>query len=151
MSQSSPQGLCLGGLELIERVVDSSTLAKFLLRESGWERVKGILTGKPYTLDLAVKEVANAIWRRVTLMGDVSLEKAPVILGDLLELKRVALRVEPQDPYLGQALRIAIENRVTVYDSLFIAQALAKKAALTTSNERQGRVAERLNVKVEYI
>jgi predicted nucleic acid-binding protein len=136
---------------LIERVIDSSTLAKFLLRESGWERVKGILTGKPYTLDLAVKEVANAIWRRVTLMGDVSLEKAPVILGDLLELKRVALRVEPQDPYLGQALRIAIENRVTVYDSLFIAQAIAKKAALTTSDERQGRVAERLNVKVEYI
>jgi predicted nucleic acid-binding protein len=136
---------------LIERVIDSSTLAKFLLRESGWERVKGILTGKPYTLDLAVKEVANAIWRRVTLMGDVSLEKAPVILGDLLELKRVALRVEPQDPYLGQALRIAIENRVTVYDSLFIAQALAKKAALTTSDERQGRVAARLNVKVEYI
>ena len=136
---------------MIERVIDSSTLAKFLLRESGWERVKGILTGKPYTLDLAVKEVANAIWRRVTLMGDVSLEKAPVILGDLLELKRVALRVEPQDPYLGQALRIAIENRVTVYDSLFIAQALAKKAALTTSDERQGRVAERLNVKVEYV
>jgi predicted nucleic acid-binding protein len=136
---------------LIERVIDSSTLAKFLLRESGWEQVKGILTGKPYTLDLAVKEVANAIWRRVTLMGDVSLEKAPVILGDLLELKRVALRVEPQDPYLGQALRIAIENRVTVYDSLFIAQALAKKAALTTSDERQGRVAERLNVKVEYV
>jgi predicted nucleic acid-binding protein len=46
---------------LIERVIDSSTLAKFLLKESGWERVKGILTGKPYTLDLAVKEVANAI------------------------------------------------------------------------------------------
>jgi predicted nucleic acid-binding protein len=75
---------------LIERVIDSSTLAKFPLKESGWERVKGILTGKPYTLDLAVKEVANAIWRRVTLMGDVSLEKAPVILGDLLKLKRVA-------------------------------------------------------------
>jgi hypothetical protein len=43
----------------------------------------------------------------------VSLEKALAILGDLLELKRVALRVEPQDPYLGQALKIAVENRVT--------------------------------------
>jgi len=136
---------------LIERVIDSSTLAKFLLKEGGWERVKGVPTGGPYTLDLAVKEVANAIWRRVTLMGDVSLEKAPAILGDLLELRRVALRVEPQDPYLGQALRIAVENRVTVYDSLFIAQAIAKKAALTTSDERQGRVAERLNVKMEYV
>jgi predicted nucleic acid-binding protein len=121
------------------------------LKESGWERVKGILAGRPYTLDLAVKEVANAIWRRVTLIGDVSLEKALVILGDLLELRRVTLRVEPQDPYLGQALRIAVENRVTVYDSLFIAQALAKKATLITSDERQGRVAERLSVGVEYI
>ena len=84
-------------------------------------------------------------------MEDVSLEKALAILGDLLELKRVALRVEPQDPYLGQALKIAVENRVAVYDSPFIAQAIAKKATLTTSDERQGRVAERLNVKVEYI
>ncbi len=82
---------------------------------------------------------------------NVSLEKALATLGDLLELKRVALRVEPQDPYLGQALRIAVENRVTVYDSPFIAQAIAKKATPITSDERQGRVAERLNLEVEYI
>jgi len=81
----------------------------------------------------------------------VSLEKALAILGDLLELKRVAFRVEPQDPYLGQALKIAVENRVTVYDSPFIAQAIAKKAVLTTSDEMQGRVAERLDLEVEYI
>jgi predicted nucleic acid-binding protein len=72
-------------------------------------------------------------------------------LGDLLELKRVALRVEPQDPYLGQVLKIAVENRVTVYDSLSVAQAIAKKATLITSDERQSRVAERLNLEVEYI
>jgi predicted nucleic acid-binding protein len=94
---------------------------------------------------------ANTIWRRVTLIGDVSLEKALAILGDLLELKRVALRIEPQDPYPGQALKIAVENRVTVYDSPFIARVIAKKATLTTSDERQGRVAERLNLEVEYI
>ena len=75
------------------------------------------------------------------------MEKALAILGDLLELKRVALRIEPQDPYLGQVLKIAVENRVTVYDSPFIAQA----AALTTSDERQSRVAEKLNLEVEYI
>jgi predicted nucleic acid-binding protein len=40
---------------------------------------------------------------------------------------------------------------VTVYDSLFIAQAIAKKATLIISDERQGRVAERLNLEVEYI
>jgi predicted nucleic acid-binding protein len=84
MSQSSPQGLRLGGLELTERVIDSSMLAKFLLKEGGWERVKGILAGRPYTLDLAVEEAANAIWRRVTLMGGVSLEKALAVLGSFI-------------------------------------------------------------------
>jgi predicted nucleic acid-binding protein len=67
---------------LIERVIDSSTLAKFLLKEGGWERVKGILAGRPYTLDLAENEVANAIWRKVTLMGGVSLEKAFAVPGN---------------------------------------------------------------------
>ena len=67
---------------MTERVIDSSTLAKFPMRGSGWERVKGILAGRPYTLDLAENEVANAIWRKVTLMGGVSLEKALAVPGN---------------------------------------------------------------------
>lgn len=56
MSQSSSQGLCLCGLELTGRITNSSTLARFPMKEGGWERVKGILAGRPYTLDLAVEE-----------------------------------------------------------------------------------------------
>ena len=41
---------------MIEKVIDSSTLARFPLKESGWERVKGVPAGRPYTLDLAVEE-----------------------------------------------------------------------------------------------
>jgi len=51
---------------LTGRVIDSSTIAKFLLKEEGWGKAGEVLMGKPYTLDLAVKEVANTIWRRVT-------------------------------------------------------------------------------------
>jgi predicted nucleic acid-binding protein len=42
-------------------VIDSSTIAKFLLKEEEWRKVKEIIIEKPYTLDLALKEVANAI------------------------------------------------------------------------------------------
>lgn len=136
---------------MIEKVIDSSTLAKFLLKERGWERVEEILLEKPYTLDLVVKEVVNAIWRRVTLLGDISVEKAFIILNNILELKKSVLRVETQELYISQALKLAIENRITVYDALFITQAMTKQATLITSDEKQYEVAQRLNVNAVYI
>lgn len=48
-------------------VIDSSILAKFILREEGWERIRDVISRKPYTLELAMEEVANAIWRRITI------------------------------------------------------------------------------------
>jgi len=43
-------------------VIDFSILAKFILREEGWERIRDVISRKPYTLELAMEEVANAIW-----------------------------------------------------------------------------------------
>jgi len=40
------------------KVIDSSALTKYLLKEKGWEK---IYFSKECTLDLAMKEVANAI------------------------------------------------------------------------------------------
>lgn len=58
----------------------------------GWERVKGFLLEKPCTLELAVEEVANAVWRRVTLLRDVSVEEAFTILNDLTRIEEVSTR-----------------------------------------------------------
>jgi len=132
-------------------VIDSSTIAKFLLKEEGWRKVKDIIIEKPYTLDLALKEVANAIWRRTILLGNMNIEKAFVLLDDLLKLKNTLLIVEEQDLYLNQALKIAIENKIPIYDTLFITQAISKQAVLITSDENQYKIAQKLNVKVLYI
>jgi predicted nucleic acid-binding protein len=136
---------------LTGRVIDSSTIAKFLLKEEGWGKAREVLMEKPYTLDLAVKEVANTIWRRVTLLGDISIDKAFTLLNDLLELKKILLIIEPQDLYLNQALKIAIENKIAIYDALFIVQAMRKQAVFITSDEKQHEIAQRLNVKAMYI
>lgn len=135
---------------MIERVIDSSALAKLLLKEEGWKRVEEIIVEKPFTLDLAIKEVANAIWRRVVLLHDIDIEKVLTLLNHLLELKKV-LRVEPQDQYIVQAFKIALENNIAVYDALFIAQAMIKKATLVTSDKRQFDVAQKLGVEATYI
>ena len=132
---------------MTEKVIDSSALAAFLLKEKGWKRIGEILREKPYTLELAIKEVASSIWKRAKLLKDIDENKALTILGDLLKLRRTALRIEPQDIYLGQALEIALKNDATIYDALFIAQALAKKAILVTSDKKQAEIANRLGIR----
>jgi predicted nucleic acid-binding protein len=141
------QVLSLGGLELTEIVIDSSALAKFLLKEEGWDRVREIIIKRPYTLELAVKEVANAIWRRVSLLKDISIEKAITLLNDLLELKKRLLIIEPQDIYMKQAFEIAVKEKITVYDALFMAQAFMKQATLISSDKEQCEIAEKLDIK----
>ena len=73
---------------MIEKVIDSSAIAKFILKEEGRRDVEKILIERPYTLDLAVKEVANVIWRRTILLRDLSVENAVRLLNHLLDLRR---------------------------------------------------------------
>jgi predicted nucleic acid-binding protein len=136
---------------LIERVIDSSALAKFILREKGWERVRDVLRERPRTLDLAVKEAANAIWRRAVHLKDIDIEKALQILDNLLSVKKAVIEIDPQELYLKQALRIAIDHGITIYDALFIAQALNRKAALVTSDKEQCEIASKHGIKCIYI
>jgi predicted nucleic acid-binding protein len=66
-------------------------------------------------------------------------------------MKKTLLIVEPQDHYLNQALKIAVENKISIYDVLFIAQAITKQATLVSSDREQCRVAEKLNIEVIYV
>ena len=94
-----------------------------------------------------MKEVANAIWRRVSLLKDISIEKAITLLNDLLELKKKLLIIEPQDIYMKQAFEIAVKEKITVYDALFMAQAFMKQATLISSDKEQCEIAEKLDIK----
>jgi len=134
-----------------EKVIDSSILAMFLLKEKGWDKARDVLRERPYTLDLAIKETANAIWRRVRLLGDIDKQKALLLLSDLVDIKRLILKIEPQDLYLRQALEIALQYGVTIYDALFIAQAHVKKAILITADKRQYEIASKVGVNTTLI
>ena len=85
------------------------------------------------------------------ILADISIEKAFTLLNDLLEMKKTLLIVEPQDHYLNQALKITVENKISIYDALFIAQAITKQATLVSSDREQCRVAEKLNIEVIYV
>ncbi len=134
-------------------VIDASSLVKYVLHEEGWREVKDILEKfKPlYSIDHLAKEALNALWKHSFLHK--AIDPTTVLefyqkLNKLFETGVIVL--ESEGTYLGQALRIALENGVTIYDALYIAQSL-RYGELLTSDEKQGKVASKLGVKVYIV
>jgi predicted nucleic acid-binding protein len=48
---------------------------------------------------------------------------------------------------MKQAFEIAVKEKITVYDALFIAQAFMKQATLISSDKEQCELAEKLDIK----
>jgi predicted nucleic acid-binding protein len=108
-----------------DTVVDSCVVAKWVLVESDSARANGILAdvarsgNRRIVLDLALPEVANAVWKRLH-RGLIALEEARGCLGGLL---RTPVHAEPSAPLLAQALEIAARYDRSIYDALFVALA----------------------------
>ena len=122
------------------RVIDSSSLVKFFSKEEGWKAVRELILGGVISLDLSVKEVANALWKKV-LRNEMSASDANKIITDLLETE--VIKIANQGKYLSKAFEIAVRNRITVYDALFVALARELNVELITSDTKQAEVAEK--------
>ena len=130
------------------KVIDSSALVKYFSKEEGWDKVREIILEGTVSLDISVKEVANALWRKV-LNREIKLKDAEEILRDLC--KSNAIKIQDQSKYLVNAFKTAIKNRVTIYDSLFIELSKDIKAELVTSNIKQAQIAKKEKVKTILI
>jgi len=130
------------------RVIDSSSLVKYFSREENWELVKQYILEGIITIDLAIKELGNALWKKV-LRGELPLEVAKAILEDLAENK--VLKLVDQGKYLVKAFEIAVNHKITVYDALFVAVAFKENLELITSDSKQREVAEEYGIKTIYI
>ncbi len=127
-------------------VVDSSALAKYILREENFKAVREYLDDEPYSLDLALAEASNAVWKHFVLYKKISRNNAALLIKALTTLRDVVI-FEPLENYLQPAIEIAMSEETTVYDALYIAQA-KKLGGLLTSDEIQGEIARKLGIKV---
>jgi len=106
-----------------DTVVDSSVVAKWVLVESDSAQAERLIDEvtlkgeRLIVLDLALVEVANAIWKRHH-RGLATLDEAREFLDDLLQ---VPVHVEPANRLLKPALEIAAKYHRAVYDALFVA------------------------------
>lgn len=131
-------------------VIDASSLAKYILREENWERVRESLLDEPYSLTLALAEVSNAVWKHHVLYKIISKEEAEIMIEALKKLKEDVVIFEPFEDYLKDAMEIAVSEKIPVYDALYLAQA-KKYGSLLTSDEKQWEIAKKLEIKAEYV
>ena len=127
-------------------VLDASFLVKLVLGEEGSEKARNLTRSWAAggevlaTLDLALPEALNALWKHSTKTGDLSPEETVNAAEDLLKVW-ATLRVYPAREVAIEALRLALEEKVTVYDALYIQLAKSTKAALATFDQKQYKTA----------
>ncbi|MEM1658092.1 MAG: type II toxin-antitoxin system VapC family toxin [Candidatus Jordarchaeales archaeon] len=108
---------------------DASSIFKALV-----ERKVGVLYGN-YTLDLAVYEVGNVLWKRVSLLRDVGYEEA-IRLTALVKrvfklLKKVDVSCHEQE-----VIDIAVKLGITFYDASYVFAAKSNNFTLVTEDEK---------------
>ncbi|BCU68009.1 toxin VapC [Sulfolobales archaeon HS-7] len=130
-------------------VIDTSTIAKYLFREKNWDKVEERIEkeNKIISLDLAIIELYNILWKKVYLLrGKVDLEK----LVASIDLFTSVVEIKESGSYVKEALNISVKEGLSLYDSLFIALAKAMNDELLSSDKRQSDVGVKY-IKVTYI
>lgn len=128
--------------------VDASSLAKFALKEEGWEEVAAELRGGCVSLELATKEVGNAFWKaaRAKLMDP---RAASSRFAEFVA--QAPFRTADQAAYYGPAFEISLGQGVPFYDALYIALAAEGGHDLVTSDRKQAKAAEKAGVVVRFV
>ena len=128
-------------------VVDASALATIILKEPNWRDLVRYVVNS-ISVDHVVKEVCNAIWRASYLKGYLTPNESLNAYKLLKSLIGKNVVLYPELEYLEEALRIALKYGITVYDALYIALAIKKKAKLLSLDEKQRKVAKDLGVEI---
>jgi len=134
-------------------VLDASFLVKLVLREDcssvalrlfreAVSREEGA-----HVPCIVFGEVANAVWKHLTLLHDIDVDIAEKALSMLGKLQRV-IRVHSIDKLLIDAFHIASTYRLTVYDSLYVALAARLGQKLYTFDRKLVEQSEGLGVRV---
>lgn len=130
-------------------ILDASFIIKLILVEEGSEEAWGCIEefvkqGEELaSIDIALPEVLNALWKHYTLIKDINREVLDGALSDLLVLWSKLVKVDSAKT-AEIAMDIAIKYNITIYDALYLAASNKYKAALATYDNKQRQMAKRL-------
>lgn len=116
-------------------VLDSGVIFALYFEEDASVRAERAANEySPITLDLAVAEVGNAAWKRVAFFEE-SKDASLLSLFRCLQFIKSCTIMNSSD-LAGSAYEIALENKTTFYDSLFLAAAQQAEVPLLTLDKK---------------
>jgi predicted nucleic acid-binding protein len=116
-------------------VLDAGVIVALYFEEDASERaVLAAQEYNPITLDLAVAEVGNVARKRTVLFKE-DRGATWLSLSKCLEFIKSCMLMVSSD-LARQAYEIALENRMTFYDSLFLAAAESESVPLLTLDKK---------------
>ncbi len=123
---------------MITYVIDASALVKFVITEEYTDFVREIVSLHEVSEiqliapDFLLVESANVLWKDALRVGS-HIEDVVAAYNDLL---RINVHLVPQADLLEDALRLALDINITVYDALYCALARRENAELITEDRR---------------
>ncbi|OPY48590.1 MAG: Ribonuclease VapC3 [Methanosaeta sp. PtaU1.Bin112] len=115
---------------------DSSILAAMFFKEaSSSKALKCADECDPVTLDLAIAEIGNVAWKMVVFSGE-NKERALEAFRDCQDFIATACTLMKASDLTEEAFEIAVANRTSYYDSLFMAAAEVEKVPLLTLDRK---------------
>jgi predicted nucleic acid-binding protein len=129
-------------------VLDTGVIVAVYFKEKASSSAKRVaMEHSPVTVDLAFAEVGNAAWKRVVLFGEDRNASQESLIRCLEYIR--SCTVLPSADLAGLAFEIAVEDRVTFYDALFLAAAEQWKLPLYTLDKKlYEKVKEKRNVQM---
>ena len=117
-------------------VLDSSILAAMFFKEASSPRaLKCASECDPVTLDLAMAEVGNVAWKQVVFFGE-NRDRASDALQDCQDFIATACTIIKASDLSMKAFQIAVDDKISYYDSLFLAAAEREGFPLMTLDQK---------------
>lgn len=123
-------------------ILDASFIVKLILEEEeseeAWMFIEEVVKqGEELaTMDIALAEVLNAIWKHYTLIKDIDRDVLDGAVSDLLLLWSKLSKIDSADTG-EKAMYIAVNHDITIYDSLYLAASKKYGATLATYDDKQ--------------